>query len=260
MDGKAGAGHATARMQRRAAHDPDAGLSPRGEGGRLALLVVDMINTFDFEGGSALAREARALVPRLLRLRAAFSKADLPVVHCNDNFGHWRSDFRAVIERCAAPRARGAAIARRLHPAPREYFVLKPKHSAFLDTPLDLLLRSLGVRTLAITGIASDDCVLATAFDARMRDYEVMVLADASAAQSTARHRRAMALLAATRSARVLATRALLAEMDTQGRARSAPASPATASESADPRNPGTRSVSRRRTAAERRRQRSSRV
>jgi nicotinamidase-related amidase len=216
MGGKAGSARAPVRAHQRAGRKADAGLSPRGDGGRLALLVVDMINTFEFEGGRALAREAQALVPRLLRLRAAFASADLPVVHCNDNFGHWRSDFRAVVERCSAPRARGARIARRLHPDPHEYFVLKPRHSAFLATPLDLLLRSLGVRTLAITGIASDDCVLATALDARMRDYEVTIVTDACAAQSAARHRRAMALLAATRSARMLATRALLAGMDGQ--------------------------------------------
>jgi nicotinamidase-related amidase len=216
MGDKADTARERARSRERSPRNPDAGLSPRGEGGRLALLVVDMINTFDFEGGSALAREAQALVPRMLRLRAAFSAAKLPVIHCNDNFGHWRSDFHAVVERCAAPRARGARIARRLHPDPHEYFVLKPKHSAFLATPLDLLLRSLGVRALAITGIASDDCVLATAFDARMRDYEVTVVADASAAQTAARHRRAMTLLTATRSARVLQTRALLSELAAQ--------------------------------------------
>jgi len=211
---KAGAGRA--RAGRDVAQDAKPGLSPSGEGGRLALLVVDMINTFEFEGGSALARETQPLVPRLLPLRKAFGAGKLPVIHCNDNFGHWRSDFRAVVERCAAPRTRGARIARRLHPDPHEYFVLKPRHSAFLATPLDLLLRSLGVRTLAITGIASDDCVLATAFDARMRDYEVLVVSDASAAQTATRHRRAMSLLAATRSARVLTTSRLLAELDAQ--------------------------------------------
>ena len=69
-----------------------------------------------------------------------------------------------------------------------DYFVLKPRHSAFFATPLELLLSHLGTRRLVLTGVATDLCVLATAVDARMRDLDVVVLKDATAARSIAQH------------------------------------------------------------------------
>jgi nicotinamidase-related amidase len=70
--------------------------------------------------------------------------------------------------------------------------VLKPKHSAFFSTPLDLLLQHLRADRLLLAGVASDQCVVATAMDARMRDYEVIVPSDCIASQSAARNRRAI--------------------------------------------------------------------
>ena len=82
----------------------------------------------------------------------------------------------------------GARIAEQLAPEADDYFVLKPKHSGFHATPLDLLLRHLQVRTLILTGVSSDQCVLYTAADARMNDYEVIVPRDCVATQSEARN------------------------------------------------------------------------
>lgn len=155
-----------------------------------------MINTFDFPGGSALAGYARAAAPRAEQLRDACVRARMPVIYCNDNFGRWRSDFRAVYRRCTEPRARGAGIAARLKPGPNDYFILKPRHSAFYQTPLDLLLQSLGVRHLILAGIAGDGCVLTTATDAHIREYRVSVASDATASQRPASNRRALRHLA----------------------------------------------------------------
>ena len=58
-------------------------------------------------------------------------------------------------------------------PHPDDYFVLKPKHSGFFATPLELLLRCLEVRRLIVTGVAGNNCVLYTAADAYMRDFAV---------------------------------------------------------------------------------------
>lgn len=70
--------------------------------------------------------------------------------------------------------------------------MLKPKHSAFHATPLDLLLRHLGTRRLVLGGVSSDQCVLYTAADARMRDYDIVVARDCVATQSDERNERAL--------------------------------------------------------------------
>ena len=108
----------------------------------------------------------------------------MPTVFVNDNQGRWRSD-------CADDRRpqrdrhdSGAAIAASLAPGDTDYFVLKPKHSAFFATPLDLLLRHLRVRRLLVCGVAGDQCVLLTAIEARMQDYDVTVPADCVGSQT----------------------------------------------------------------------------
>jgi nicotinamidase-related amidase len=178
-------------------------------GRRSALLIIDMINTFAYPGGQVLVRHARAAAARARELRDACAQAGMPVIYCNDNFGQWRSDFRAVYERCARPGARGADIATLLTPRPDDYFILKPRHSAFHATPLQLLLQSLRVRRLILAGIAGDGCVMITAHEAHMREYQVAVASDATASQRPASNRRALRHLAEVLGVTVRAARAL---------------------------------------------------
>src|SRR5438132_4025671 len=72
----------------------------------------------------------------------------------------------------------GEPVARRLKPEKDDYVVLKPKHSAFFEATLDTLLAYLGTRTLILTGIAGNICILFSANDAYMRDYNLVVPAD----------------------------------------------------------------------------------
>ncbi|MGH8669562.1 MAG: cysteine hydrolase family protein, partial [Burkholderiales bacterium] len=112
----------------------------------------------------------------------------VPVVYVNDNFGRWRSDFREVLEHCL--RSPGKEIAALLRPQREDYFVLKPKHSGFQYTTLDVLLQHLGCETLILTGVAGNFCVLFTAHDAYMRDFHLVVPRDcvASASEDDDRH------------------------------------------------------------------------
>jgi nicotinamidase-related amidase len=72
----------------------------------------------------------------------------------------------------------------RLRPKPDDYFVLKPQHSGFYGTPLELLLDHLSIHTLILTGFATDLCVLFTANDAHMRGFHLVVPKDCVAANS----------------------------------------------------------------------------
>jgi nicotinamidase-related amidase len=158
-----------------------------------ALLVIDMISAWDFPDAPSLAAGAGAIAPRIGALKRRCERAGVPAIYVNDNHGYWRSDFRQVVERSIeAGDGTGRTIAEALRPGPDDYAVLKPKHSAFFATPLDLLLRHLRVKSLIVTGVATDQCILASASDAHMRDYDVVVPEDCVAARTPARHRRAL--------------------------------------------------------------------
>ena len=160
---------------------------------RVAVLLIDVINDMEFPEGKALAARARPIGTRLSRLCARARQAQVPVIYVNDNFGRWRSDFSAQVTHCLKDGVRGADLARTLKPGPDDYFVLKPKHSAFYQTCLDLLLEHLGVNTLVIGGVTTDSCVTFTASDAYLRGYALHVLQDGCAAIDDRLHREALA-------------------------------------------------------------------
>jgi nicotinamidase-related amidase len=169
-------------------------LPPRSNG-EMALLIVDMVNLFDFEEGERLAKRTLPVAGRIASLKRRFQQADAPVIYVNDNFTDWRADFKELVAICSHPSAKGARIVELLRPDPGDYYILKPKHSGFLATPLALLLSQLKTRKVVITGIAADACVLATAQEANMREYEVAIPQDCVAARSAQLHRRALALM-----------------------------------------------------------------
>src|SRR4030095_7365307 len=108
------------------------------------------------------------------------------VIYVNDNFGRCPSDFKKIVDHCLEDDVRGRPIAELLVPDEDDYFVLKPKHSGFFSTTLDLLLQHLGVRTLLIAGFAGNNCVFFTANDAYMRDYQLLIPADCTASNESA--------------------------------------------------------------------------
>jgi nicotinamidase-related amidase len=144
----------------------------------VVLLLIDVINDLEFEGGGELLRNALPAAKNIARLKERAREAGVPVIYANDNFGRWRSDFNQTVQHCLRDQVRGQPIAELLKPQEEDYFVLKAKHSGFFSTTLDLLLEYLGARTLVITGIAGNNCVLFTANDAYMRDYKLIIPAD----------------------------------------------------------------------------------
>ena len=158
----------------------------------VALLLVDVINDLDFPGSAELVRQAEPMSLRIERLAQRARARRVPVIYVNDNFGRWRSDWRQVIDLCLAESSPGRHMVARLQPRPEDYFVLKPKHSGFHSTTLDLLLRDLGVGTVVLAGVATDICILFTANDAYMRGYEVVVPSDCVAADTLGKSTRAL--------------------------------------------------------------------
>jgi nicotinamidase-related amidase len=161
----------------------------------VALLVIDMINDMEFEGGEQLLKHAKPAAQCIADYKRRARAAGIPVIYVNDNLGRWRSDFREVVEYCSREDARGRVVAQLLHPEPEDYFVLKPKHSAFYGTTLEILLKYLTAHRLILTGVAADMCVLFTAADAYLRDFELNIPADCVASISAVENRRALSYM-----------------------------------------------------------------
>ncbi|HEY9131945.1 MAG TPA: isochorismatase family cysteine hydrolase [Dyella sp.] len=160
-----------------------------------ALLIVDMISDFLFPEGEALVRQARSIVKPISLLAARFRRSGWPVVYVNDNFGQWHLSFPELVRWVQRGESLGREIAAAIAPVDSDYFILKPRHSAFYETALPSLLRTLDTHRLALVGLAGDACVLATAMDAHMREMAVWIPADATASLTQQRNRRALDFL-----------------------------------------------------------------
>lgn len=163
-------------------------LAPESAAGHTALLIIDMINCWDFPDADKLLPGAASIAPRIAALKTRCRRDGVPVIYANDNRGRWRSDFPALVEEALRRGGLGSNIAAALKPEADDYFVLKPKQSAFFGTPLELLLQHLKAHRLILTGVASDQCVLVTATEAGMRDLSVVVPRDCVASQSKMRN------------------------------------------------------------------------
>jgi nicotinamidase-related amidase len=161
---------------------------------KFALLLIDVINDFDFPEADQLLKHARPMARILLRLKRRAQKAGVPVIYVNDNFGQWKSDFRRTVDYCARE-GRGGDIVNLLQPDENDYFVLKPKHSGFFSTTLETLLRYLETQSLILTGIAGNFCVLFTANDAYMRDFNLFVPSDCTVSNTKRENDSALGLM-----------------------------------------------------------------
>ena len=143
-----------------------------------ALLLIDVINDFEFENGAELLKLALPVGKQIANLKAKAKETGIPVVYVNDNFGKWRSDLNQIVSHCVEDDVRGEPFVKLVLPDKDDYFVLKPKHSGFYCTSLELLLEHVGSRSLILAGIAGNNCVLFTANDAYMRDFKLFVPSD----------------------------------------------------------------------------------
>lgn len=143
-----------------------------------ALLLIDVINDLDFPGNEHLVEFAPELSELILRVKRVAREADIPTVYVNDNFNKWRSNWEEIFEHVMRPNSKGHELAGKLKPDEHDFFVIKPMHSAFYGTPLDILLSALGSKRLILVGLAADICVMYSANDAYMRGFEIVVVSD----------------------------------------------------------------------------------
>lgn len=190
----------------------------------VALLLIDVINDLEFEEGDAIVQPAIAMAHRIAALKQRARQAGIPTIYVNDNFGRWKSDFSSVVEHCLHDGVRGEPLARILRPEKDDYFVLKPKHSAFYGTTLDILLRYLGAETLILAGIAGNICILFSANDAYMRDFRLIVPSDCTVSNTADENEAALRQMRAALKADTTESESLdLQRLATRGRQRTIP-------------------------------------
>jgi nicotinamidase-related amidase len=173
----------------------------------VALLLIDVLTTFQFPDGDAILQGALKTRDALVKLKTRARQAGIPVLYVNDNFGDWRSEKEVLIGRCL--QAKGSQFVRPLIPDSQDYFVLKPMHSAFYMTPLEVLLLHLEVETLILTGLTSNSCISVTAHDANMRGFNIYIPSDCSCARTSKEHLQALQQLNAMAGADIRRSSAL---------------------------------------------------
>jgi nicotinamidase-related amidase len=151
---------------------------------KTVLIILDMLNSFEFPVGRKLLPHALKAARRIAALKERVHLHKIPIIYVNDNLRQWRSSWAAIFEKCTSDQALGREIAEKLRPEDDEYFILKPKNSAFYSTCLDVLLREMGAKNLIVTGIAADICVLFSVHDAHLRDYGITVPRDCVASET----------------------------------------------------------------------------
>ncbi|MBP0457554.1 isochorismatase family cysteine hydrolase [Streptomyces montanisoli] len=147
--------------------------------GKTAVIVIDMINTYDHPDADRLLPSAREAVPAAVRLVERAKALDVPVIYVNDNFGEWRSHHGEILDKALS--GAHADLVEPLRPDERSLFVVKARHSIFFETPLAYLLSQLGVDRVVLCGQVTEQCVLYSALDAHTRHLEVAVPRDAVA-------------------------------------------------------------------------------
>ncbi|MFE4861149.1 isochorismatase family cysteine hydrolase [Streptomyces sp. NPDC056670] len=144
-----------------------------------ALIIIDMINTYDHEDAETLVPAVRKALPGIATLLKRARESGAPVIYVNDNFGQWRSHHGELLD--AALRGRHRELVEPVSPDEDSLFVIKARHSIFYETPLAYLLGDLGVEQLVLCGQVTEQCLLYSALDAHIRHFGVVVSFDALA-------------------------------------------------------------------------------
>lgn len=152
-----------------------------------ALLLIDFVNPFDFDGAADLLPHAAAAARAVTAFKRRTEAAGIPSIYVNDNYDRWHGGFHELVSQFREERVPGVKILDLLEiDEARDHFIVKPKHSGFYCTALDVLLGHLGARTLILSGLAGNICVFFTANDAHMRGYDLIVPSDCIASESPA--------------------------------------------------------------------------
>jgi nicotinamidase-related amidase len=146
---------------------------------RTALIVTDMLNSYEHADADRLTRSVERSLPAMERLIGRARESDVLTIYVNDNFGAWRSSRQELLEN--ALHGRYGHLVEPVAPADDALFVVKARHSIFFQTPLEYLLGQEHVDRVVLIGQVTEQCILYSALDAYIRHLDVAVPRDAVA-------------------------------------------------------------------------------
>jgi nicotinamidase-related amidase len=141
-----------------------------------ALIVVDMLNSYDHPDAEPLKESVANVVPVIAALVKRARDAGVTTVYVNDCHEDWsahRSDIAASALAGTAPELVAPLI-----PADDMPFIIKARHSIFYGTSLEYMLRQEKISRLVLTGQVTEQCILYSALDAYVRRFELAVVRD----------------------------------------------------------------------------------
>lgn len=144
-----------------------------------ALIVIDMLNTYEHEDGEPLKEAARQAVPTIAALLAKAREQEALIVYVNDNHGDWSAGRGQLVERTR--KAAGRELVDDIAPSDDVPFLLKARHSIFYETPIEYLLHQDDVRRIVLAGQVTEQCILYSALDGYIRHFDVVVVPEAVA-------------------------------------------------------------------------------
>jgi len=154
-----------------------------------------MQNDFVREGAFLRVQQAQQVIPKIKDLLDYFRAKGLPVFHVLRVHRKDGADVEItrkdlfVRQPFAVSGFNGAREIDELTPMNGEYVIEKVRMSAFIGTELDLILRTRGITELVVTGVQTPNCIRTTVFDAIAYNYPVILVDDATGAQSEEIHR-----------------------------------------------------------------------
>ncbi|KEK21795.1 isochorismatase family cysteine hydrolase [Bacillus gaemokensis] len=166
-----------------------------------ALLIIDMINDFQFSHGPILAQKCQIMIEPILKLKQNMKTLGYPVIYINDHYQLWRADIDQLITHCTNKYSHD--IIQAIAPSIDDYVFIKPHYSAFYETPLNSLLGHLKIENLIVTGVAGNICILFTANDAHMRNYKLYVPKDCTASNCDQDNLHALKIMETTLKANI---------------------------------------------------------
>lgn len=167
------------------------------------LIMIDVINDLEWDGAAPLRRPAIDIAKAIARLKDRAAAAGVPSIYVNDNFGLWRSNFKAQVDHCLKS-PHGRKIVELLQPTEDDYYIMKAKHSGFYASPLHLLLEHIKAEELILTGFTTHSCIFFTAMDAYLRDYRLVVPSDCVASCDPKDHKKALELMKSSLKAQIM--------------------------------------------------------
>jgi ureidoacrylate peracid hydrolase len=163
-----------------------------------AILVIDLQKGFVNEGAFCEVPAARKMLPRLQRLLDVCKKQSIPVIYTRMSHQFirstvypdlWPNHFKPDGTPILVPGSKEFELIEELKVEEGDILLDKDRYSAFFGTPLDLILKEKGVKTLIVTGLASNVCCESTAREAFFLNYRVIFVDDLNVTLNDEMHR-----------------------------------------------------------------------